>query len=107
MTSMYVGHTHRHTTDTVLSHCRVDYNLEAAESDKLLLSLLEVKDDADVDKDNTTLRTSNRHCSLFGLYPLPDRRDAPENRTPSLPPSEHQGLRLLIKVSELRYNISS
>ena len=81
---------------------RVDYNLEAAESDKLLLSLLEVRDDADVDKENADLRHSNRHASLFGLYPLPDRRDAPENRTPATPPAEHQGLRLLIKVSELR-----
>ncbi len=84
------------------SHCRVDYNLEAAESDKLLLSLLEVRDDNDMDEENTGFRKSNRHSSLFGLYPLPDRRNAPENRTPSLPPSEHQGLRLLIKVSELR-----
>lgn len=83
----------------------MDYNLEAAESDKLLLSLLEVREDADVDKENLDVRKSNRHSSLFGLYPLPDRRDAPENRTPALPPSEHQGLRLLIKVSELRLEV--
>ena len=80
----------------------MDYNLEAAESDNLLLHLLEVKDDIEVDRENLEQRNSNRHSSLFGLYPLLDRRDAPENRTPALPPSEHNGLRLLVKVSELR-----
>ena len=80
----------------------MDYNLEAAESDRLLLELLEMRDDGEVDRENQTRRTSHRHDSLFGLYPLPDREEAKENRTPSLPPSEHQGLRLLVKVSELR-----
>ena len=80
----------------------MDYNLEAAESDKLLLDLLEMRDDSEVDRENQARRTSHRHASLFGLYPLPDREEAKENRTPSLPPSEHQGLRLLVKVSELR-----
>ena len=81
----------------------VDYNLEAAESDKLLLDLLEVRDDAEVDQENSGQRSTNRHPSLFGLYPLPHRGDARENRTPAPPPSEHQGLQLLVKVSELRY----
>ena len=80
----------------------MDYNLEAAESDDLLVELLEATDDADVDLVNMSARTKNRHPSLYGLYPLPDRRDARENRTPAPPPSEAQGLRLHIKVSELR-----
>lgn len=81
---------------------RVDYNLEATESDSLLLELLEQCDDAEVDHANMSARTKNRHPSLYGLYPLPDRRDARENRTPAPPPSEAQGLRLHVKVSELR-----
>ena len=80
----------------------MDYNLEAAESDSLLLDYLEYRDDSDVDAENKSKRASNRHPSLFGLYPLPDRRDAKENRTPSLPPAEAQGLRLHVKVSELK-----
>ena len=83
--------------------CRVDYNLDAAESDDLLLELLDVRDDGDVDAENKAMRAEKRHPALFGLYPLPDRRDARENRTPALPPSEAQGLRLHVKVSELRY----
>ena len=81
---------------------RVDYNLEAAESDDLLVELLETCDDSEVDVVNKACRSKNRHPSLYGLYPLPDRRDARENRTPAPPPSEAQGLRLHIKVSELR-----
>lgn len=84
----------------------VDYNLEAAESDALLLDMLESREDSEVDEENQQLRTSNRHPSLFGLYPLPEREDAKENRTPTLPPSEHQGLRLLVKVSELRFDLN-
>lgn len=80
----------------------MDYNLEFAESDKLLPELLEQRDDADVDQENAERRTANRHAALFGLYPLPDREVAKEHRPPALPPSEHQGLRLLVKISELR-----
>jgi hypothetical protein len=80
----------------------VDYNLDAAESDDLLLDYLDFREDSDVDVENQSLRASKRHPSLFGLYPLPDRRDSKENRTPALPPSEAQGLRLHVKVSELK-----
>ena len=80
----------------------MDYNLEAAESDKLLLDLLEQRDDSDMDRENMEQRTAQRHASLFGLYPLPDKEEAKENRTPAPPPAESQGLRLLVKVSELR-----
>ena len=81
---------------------RVDYNLDAAESDNLLVEYLELRDDPDVDAENKATRAENRHPALFGLYPLPDRRDAKENRTPAPPPSEAQGLRLHVKVSELK-----
>ena len=83
-------------------YCRVDYNLDAAESDDLLLDYLEFREDSDVDAENQAKRSDKRHPSLFGLYPLPDRRDAKENRTPAPPPSEAQGLRLHVKVSELK-----
>lgn len=86
----------------VVSVSRVDYNLDAAESDALLLEYLDVRDVSDVDAENMAMRSDNRHPSLFGLYPLPDRRDAKENRTPASPPSEAQGLRLHVKVSELK-----
>ena len=82
--------------------CSVDYNLEQADSDPLLLHLLEIHDDIKVDKENQLSRSENRYPSLFGLYPLPGREEAKENRTPAPPPSEYQGLRLLVKVSELR-----
>lgn len=81
---------------------RVDYNLDAAESDTLLLDYLEPREDGVVDAENETMRAEKRHPSLFGLFPLPDRRDAKENRTPAPPPSEAQGLRLHVKVSELK-----
>lgn len=76
--------------------------MEAAESDDLLLDYLEFREDSDVDAENQSKRADKRHPSLFGLYPLPDRRDAKENRTPASPPSEAQGLRLHVKVSELK-----
>lgn len=85
-----------------MSLSRVDYNLDAAEPDTLLLDYLEARDESVVDAENRTLRAEKRHPSLFGLYPLPDRRDAKENRTPAPPPSEAQGLRLHVKVSELK-----
>ncbi len=77
----------------------VESNLDAFERDDLLLDYLELHADAD---ENNSKRAYNRHPSLFGLYPLPDRRDAKENRTPAPPPSEAQGLRLHVKVSELK-----
>lgn len=86
----------------MLSLGRVDYNLDAAESDDLILEYLQFREDSDVDAENESKRGDKRHPSLFGLYPLPDRRDAKENRTPAPPPSEAQGLRLHVKVSELK-----
>ena len=80
----------------------VDYNLDQADSDTLLLELLEIHDDIEVDKENLKSRSTNRHPSLFGLYPLPSREEAKENRVPAPQPAEYQGLRLLVKVSELR-----
>ena len=82
----------------------IDYNLEAAESNNLLVDLLESHDDAEVDQANSAKRSNGRHHSLFGLYPLLDRGEAKETRSPVSPPAEHKGLRLLVKVSELRYN---
>jgi hypothetical protein len=82
-----------------------EYNLESAESDNLLLDLLEQVDDAVIDDGNLKERLSNRHPALFGLYPLPGREEALENRTPTLPPSDHEGLKLLVKISDLRYVI--
>lgn len=82
----------------------VDYNLDQAESDTLLLELLDIHDDMhiEVDKENQKSRSENRHPSLFGLYPLPNREEAKENRLPAPPPAESQGLKLHVKVSELR-----
>ena len=80
----------------------IDYNLEAAESNHLMLNLLDVGEDSAVDQDNSEKRATGRHHSLFGLYPLLDRGEAKETRNPVPPPSEHKGLRLHVKVSELR-----
>ena len=73
-----------------------------ADPDKLLVDLLQSKDEAELDRENQAGRSMDRHPSLFGLYPLPDRRDLKENRAAAAPPSEHQGVRLLVKVSELK-----
>ena len=81
----------------------MEYNLETADSDKLLLNLLEQADEVSIDEQNLKDRTANRHPALFGLYPLPGREDSLENRTPTVPPSEHEGVKLLVKISELRY----
>lgn len=81
----------------------VDYNLDQAESDPLLLELFNEHDDMEVDQENLKSRSENRHPSLFGLYPLPNREEAKENRLPAPPPAEAQGLKLHVKVSELRY----
>ena len=83
--------------------CSIDYNLEAAESDHLMLNLLELREDSAVDQENAEQRANSRHPSLFGLYPLLDRGEAKETRNPAPPPSEHKGLRLHVKVSELKY----
>ena len=80
----------------------IDYNLEAAESNNLMLDLLDVHEDAAVDRENSEKRANGRHHSLFGLYPLLDRGEAKETRNPVPPPSEHKGLKLHVKVSELR-----
>ena len=72
------------------------------ESDKLMKNLLEFREDSVVDKENAERRLNSRHPSLFGLYPLLDRGEAKETRSPAPPPSEHKGLRLHVKVSELR-----
>lgn len=76
--------------------------MEAAEHDNLLLNLLELREDSAVDQENADQRASGRHPSLFGLYPLLDRGEAKETRSPAPPPSEHRGLRLHVKASELR-----
>ena len=80
----------------------MEYNLESAESDKLLLNLLEPVKERAMDEENFKERAANRHPALFGLYPLPGREEALENRTPAIPPSEHEGIKLLVKISELR-----
>jgi hypothetical protein len=84
----------------------VDYNLDQAESDSLLLELLDEHDDMEVDKENLKSRSENRHPSLFGLYPLPNREEAKENRLPAPPPAECPGLKLHVKVSELRFDLN-
>ena len=85
----------------------VDYNLDDAESDDLLLDLLESVDDLLVDDHNLKERETNRHPTLFGLYPLPRREESLENRTPANPPTENEVLKLLIKISDLKYvNVS-
>lgn len=76
--------------------------MEAAESNNLMLDLLDVHEDAAVDRENSEKRANGRHHSLFGLYPLLDRGEAKETRNPVPPPSEHKGLKLHVKVSELR-----
>ena len=77
--------------------------MEAAESNNLMLDLLDAHEDVDVDRENSEKRASGRHHSLFGLYPLLERGEAKETRNTVPPPSEHRGLRLHVKVSELRY----
>lgn len=78
--------------------------MDQAESDMLLLELLETHDDMciEVDKERLKNLSENRHPSLFGLYPLPNREDAKENRLPAPHPAESQGLKLLVKVTELK-----
>lgn len=93
--------------NTLLIFCSIDYNLEQAESDRLMPNLLELRDDSSVDQENKEQRSINRHPSLFGLYPLLDRGEAKETRSPAPPPSEHKGLRLHVKVSELRWLLCS
>ena len=103
--SLPFSHTHSLTPSSSLSPLlplSVDYNLDQAESDPLLLELLDEHDDMEVDRDNLRSRSENRHPSLFGLYPLPSREEAKENRLPAPPPAEAQGLKLHVKVSELR-----
>ena len=85
----------------------MEYILESAESDKLLLNLLEPVKERAMDEENFKERAANRHPALFGLYPLPGREEALENRTPTIPPSEHEGIKLLVKISELRSVVSN
>ena len=58
-----------------------------------------------MDQENREDRQSHRFPSLFGLYPLPGREEALENRTPSQPPAEHQAIKMLVKISELKFDI--
>ena len=95
--TIYIVRTYLHT------RASVEYNLDSAESDKVLMDLLEQKDEQEMDKENAEERSTSRNISLFGLYPLPDREYLKENRNPATPPTEHQGIRLLVKISELRY----
>lgn len=55
-----------------------------------------------VDELNEKEREANRHPTIFGLYPLPKRDEALENRTPTVPPMENDVLKLLVKISDLR-----
>ena len=80
----------------------MDYNLDDAESDDLLLDLLQPVVEQVVDDHNEKVRATNRHPTLFGLYPLPKRDESLENRTPGHPPMEPEGLKLLIKISDLK-----
>ena len=77
--------------------------MEAAESNNLMLDLLDIHEEVDIDRENSEKRANGRHHSLFGLYPLLERGEAKETRNTVPPPSEHRGLRLHVKVSELRY----
>ena len=67
------------------------------------ISHLRVKDHVAVDQENAKLRNESHYPSLFGLYPLLSRSESFETRTPVPPPTEHTGLRILVKVPELRY----
>ena len=48
-------------------------------------------------------RARDRYTKLFGLYPLPGRDTALETRFPAPLPLEHHGLKILVKVVELRW----
>ena len=48
-------------------------------------------------------RQYDRYTKLFGLYPLPSRDSVLETRTPAPLPQEQHGLRVLVKVIDLRW----
>ena len=79
------------------------YDLEATENDPLKLSLLEPPlDEHEMDETNRRNRQVPRFSSLFSLYQLPDREDLIETRQPAPVPDEPEGLKILVKVSDLR-----
>jgi len=48
-------------------------------------------------------RQRDRYTKLFGLYTLPSRDGVLETRTPAPLPQEQHGLRVLVKVMDLRW----
>jgi hypothetical protein len=79
------------------------YDLEATENDPLKHSLLEPPlDDHEMDETNRRNRQVPRFSSLFSLYQLPDREELIETRQPAPIPDEPEGLKILIKISDLR-----
>ena len=79
------------------------YDLESSESDALLYDLLTPpQDDRAMDETNRMARKEKRFSSLFSLCQLPDREELIETRQPAPIPDEPEGLKVLIKVSELK-----
>ena len=79
------------------------YDLESSESDAVLPDLLVPPlDDRDLDEANRMARQEKRFSSLFSLCQLPDREELIETRQPAPIPDEPEGLKVLIKVSDLR-----
>lgn len=79
------------------------YDLESSESDAVLPHLLvQPLDDRDMDEANQLARQEKRFSSLFSLCQLPDREELIETRQPAPIPDEPEGLKVLIKVSDLR-----
>lgn len=59
-------------------------------------------DERDLDESNRLARQEKRFSSLFSLCQLPDREDLIETRQPAPIPDEPEGLKVLVKVSDLR-----
>ena len=77
--------------------------MESSESDALLHDLLiPPLDERDMDDANRMARKEKRFSSLFSLCQLPDREELIETRQPAPIPDEPEGLKVLIKVSELK-----
>ena len=60
-------------------------------------------DDRIMDEKNRLERQAHRFNSLFSLFQLPDREDLVETRQPAPIPDEPEGLKILVKVSELKF----
>ena len=79
------------------------YDLDSSESDALFPELLvQTEEDRDMDESNRVARQEKRFSSLFSLCQLPDREDLIETRQPAPIPDEPEGLKVLIKVSDLK-----